>query len=136
MTISSHKIKALLVEDLKIAQKVASLTLAQLNCETDIAETGAQALELASKQRYDIIFVDLGLPDTDGATVTKTIRRTKGKNSITPIVALTAHSETNLKEAWIEIGFDAFLEKPLTLQAAQIVLGKFVLTEHAKQTQG
>lgn len=118
--------KILVVEDIKIAQKLAGMILHQLNCEVDTADNGVQAIECYNKQTYDLIFMDLGLPDMDGLTVTETIRKLESKPQHTPIVALTAHDDADVKKACLEHGMDDFLAKPLTPQAASSILQRFV----------
>jgi len=120
------KTKVLLVEDHKTSQKIALLTLNELNCDVDAADTGGQALELFKTNEYDIIFMDLGLPDIDGLTVTETIRRMETSSNHIPIVALTAHSDDTYKVRSLEIGMNDFLMKPLTAQNSQTILDKYV----------
>src|SRR6185369_15432786 len=92
------KYKILLVEDVKIAQKFAVMIFEAINCEVDTADTGAQAIELFNKKKYNLIFMDLGLEDMDGLTVTEAIRRMEKIDERVPIIALTAHSEEEMKE--------------------------------------
>lgn len=121
---SKHHV--LLVEDIKIAQKVASLRLMELNCEVDTAETGARAIELVNQHTYDLILMDLGLPDMDGLTVTETIRKMEKTDEHVPIIALTAHEAEDIKESCLKVGMDDFLGKPLTIEKARSVIDKFL----------
>lgn len=118
-----RKIKILLVEDFKIAQRAAVMLLTQLNCEVDVAETGAQALEWILKKKHDLIFMDIGLPDMDGIAVTKKIRAIEKD---VPIVALTANSDGEYKDQCDEVGMNGFLTKPLTPEGSRKILSKFV----------
>ncbi len=109
------KVKILLVEDLPIARISAKLVLGKLNCEVEVAENGTQALNLVNSKLYDIIFMDIGLPDIDGILVTSKIRQQPNcMNSKTPIIALTAHQEGELRAKCFEAGMNDFLTKPLT----------------------
>jgi len=122
------KIQVLLVEDIKIAQTVAQLILSQLTCKVTTAATGIDALELLEQQQFDIIFMDLGLPDIDGITITETIRKQEQACSRTaiPIIALTAHSnDKTLKQQCFETGIDDFLTKPLQIKEAKRVLEQY-----------
>ena len=67
------KIKLLLVEDQKIAQKVAEMILSTLNFDVDVADSGEQAISLFEENRYQIVLMDLGLPGIDGFETTKRI---------------------------------------------------------------
>lgn len=119
------KRKVLLVEDTPIARKVAVIILNSLGCKIDIAEKGATAIEMATKNQYDLILMDIGLPDMDGLTVTKCIRQRESKGKHVPIIALTAHSETSIKEQIFEVGLDDLLIKPLTVMNGQRLLERY-----------
>ena len=79
----------LIVEDSKLAQTMAAMALKSLGCEIHTADTGAEAITQFKARNYDLIFMDLGLPDMDGYTVTETIRELEEKRRIhTPIIRL------------------------------------------------
>lgn len=121
------KYKVLMVEDLKVAQKVAKLILGNdLGCAVDIAETGAQALELANKNNYDLIFMDLGLPDIDGLTVTETIRKSDTQPKV-PIIALTAHGSEDYKSRCMEVGMNDFIVKPIKVEDGSRLINKYLV---------
>ncbi len=126
LDMNNSKIKVLLVEDIKIAQKAAVMMLEELNCEIDTADSGTQALKLVNQKSYDIIFMDLGLDDMDGFIVTETIRKIEGNTKYTPIVALTAHSDADIKVKCLKVGIDDFIEKPIGLDNGRHVLEKYV----------
>jgi len=112
----------LLVEDVKIAQIVAISTLEDLNCNIDVAENGLCALQLAGKKYYDMILMDLGLPDIDGFKVTENIRKSQGKSCLTQIFALTAHLSDDYKQKAQVVGMSGFMQKPLTVEEVKHVL--------------
>ena len=122
----NKKYTVLVVEDVIFQQKIIRMILEELLCELDIAGTGAEALEFASKNNYDLIFMDLGLGDTDGLTVTEHIRNTEGKNQDTPIIALTAHGEDEIRNRCFQVGMNDFSNKPITQEIAQAMLNKHV----------
>lgn len=124
-------IKVLLVEDHSIAQKVELEVLKQLNCAVDAANNGVNALEFLSKNKYDIVFMDLGLPDIDGLTLTETIRRSGGKNASIPIVALTVYSDNEYKNRAIWVGMNDFIAKPLTTENCEKALRTYVTSNVA-----
>ena len=116
-----NKMKVLIVEDVKIAQIAARLVLEQIGDFTiDIAGDGMQALQLASQTKYDLIFMDIGLPDMNGFETTEKIRALKHYKDI-PIVALTAHDEESYRKQAVVSGMNDFLEKPLTLEKASLI---------------
>lgn len=117
-----NKIKALIVEDNAIACMAAKSNLEKLGCEVDTANTGEKAIELCENFTYNIIFMDIGLGDTDGFTVTQEIKSKCQINKETPIVALTAHSEDEYKQKAKKVGMIDFLNKPIdTLQVEKIL---------------
>jgi CheY-like chemotaxis protein len=83
-----NSVEVLVVEDIAVAQKVAKITLIGLGHIVDIAENGQKALDLFEKNKYDIVFLDLGLPDMNGTEVIKRIREIENNKQHVPIVAL------------------------------------------------
>ncbi len=123
---ASAKRRILLVEDLMMPRRVAAINIKQLDCDVDTAETGAEAITLFKQHHYDLIFMDIGLPDMDGYTVTETIRGLEEEaHAHTPIVALTAHADKEFRENATQSGMDDFLSKPLTPDKAKTVLNKY-----------
>jgi len=117
-----NKLNILIVEDTKIAQKTAAMTLSALGCLIDTADSGKEALEKFKPGKYDLIFMDIGLPDIDGYTVTETIRSLEPQNNQTPIMALTAHMEDECRDKSSESGMNGFVSKPLTTDEAKRIL--------------
>jgi CheY-like chemotaxis protein len=70
MNHANKEIRVLLVEDTKIIQTVTRLMLTEFHCHLDIAEYGEKAVELATKNDYDLILMDIDLPDIDGLEAT------------------------------------------------------------------
>jgi len=132
LTISSkQKFKILLVEDDALAQTVASSflkeTLANNLAGLDIASLGKEAVKLTNKNKYDLIFMDVGLPDIKGYEVTRKIRNLKtSKNKGTTIVALTAHDTAQEKKKSHAAGMDDFLTKPLNTEKIAKAIQKFL----------
>jgi len=121
------KIKVLVVEDHQIAQKVALIILNNLNCEVNIAKNGIEALEFVQQKQYDLILMDIGLPDLDGLTLTKNIRNIEDKLCPVPIIGLTAHVGEQIRLQAIEAGMNDLFVKPLLKEKCLIILNKFVV---------
>lgn len=119
-------VRVLVVEDVEIAQKIAKLILSGLDCYVDIAKNGQKALELFSKNEYDLVFMDLGLPDFDGVEVTKRMRQQEANSRHVPIIALTANYDESYKPICLEAGMDEFMLKPLTKENGEAMINKFV----------
>jgi CheY-like chemotaxis protein len=125
MMMSEKQVSALLVEDHPLVRKMAIITLELLNCKVDAVETGKLAIEYANKNSYDIIFMDIGLPDLDGLTVISHIRAMKGTNYDVPIIALTAHSDKEYIQQSFEVGATDFFVKPLSDDIGRQVLERY-----------
>lgn len=119
------KLKVLLVEDAKMAQRFGALVLTDLNCIVDTADTGEEAIELVKNNAYHLIFMDLGLPGIDGIQATQKIKSLTQKKSNPPVVALTSNTDENYKTACCDAGMSEFLVKPLNHQSAKDCLQKF-----------
>ncbi len=102
--------KVLLVEDSPMLQKINSELLRGIGCDVTLAKTGLESVNLSEICDYDLIFMDIGLPDFDGIEATKLIRR-HGQNQSTPIVALTTHGK-DYQQKCLDAGMSDFLSKP------------------------
>lgn len=107
-------VRVLLVEDNAIAAQTTQDILRTLGCEVDIANSGKIALRLFKSGEYDLIFMDLGLPDINGASLTKKIRKIEEKSGQkTAIFALSAHIDENIKAECKSSDMDDVFAKPL-----------------------
>ncbi|QHL86789.1 PAS domain S-box protein [Nibribacter ruber] len=102
----------LLVDDNQINQKVAIKLLERLGCTPDVASNGFEAIEKATQNQYEIIFMDIQMPEMDGVTATKELKRLLGENC-PPIVAMTAYSMKGEAEKFISEGLDDYISKPV-----------------------
>lgn len=127
MTTMNEQIKVLVVEDHPVAQRMALLILKSLACEVDVATNGKEALELVEKKCYDLIFMDIGLPDIDGMLVTANIRSKGDKLVQIPVIGLTAHASAQMRLDGINAGMNDFLVKPLTKETCLETIKKFVV---------
>ena len=107
--------KILLVEDYEGNIVVIGHILREIGYGFDIAKTGVEALELWQTRHYDIILMDIQMPEMDGLTATHEIRRLEDiKNQPrTPIIGMTAHALVGDKDKCIAAGMDAYLPKPI-----------------------
>lgn len=119
--------KILLVEDNPLNQKAISILLEDAGCEVCLASNGQEALDFSQHSHFDILFLDLGLPDMNGIEVARRIRERENGNCHLPIVALTGHVQNESKDSCIEAGMDWFLAKPLSVDALQAALARILL---------
>ncbi len=107
----------LLVEDNVISCQLAATMLQQLACRVDTAHTGGTALALAQQQLYDIIFLDITLPDFNGLEVMQRLIQTI--NHQTPIVVITSHTSEEDIATFLDHGVVTVLKKPIDMEQLQ-----------------
>ena len=123
---SKDSISVLVVEDQFIAAKAVEGILAKLKCTVKVASEGKTAITLAKEYPYDLIFMDIGLPDIEGDEVTQQIRcyeKSLGRSSV--IIGLTAHVDPTKKQAYLDKGMNNVLNKPLNLEIAATLLKEY-----------
>lgn len=118
-------IEILLVDDNETNVKVASTMLRALGLSAQVAVDGQQAVELATRRRYDLILMDCQMPVMDGFEATSRIRA-QGASSKSPIIAMTAHAMSGDIEKCLEAGMDDYLAKPITLEGFRDVLASWI----------
>jgi signal transduction histidine kinase/ActR/RegA family two-component response regulator len=104
--------EVLLVDDIEINLEVASFMLDFFGIKPDTAQSGAEAVKMATEKRYDLILMDHMMPGMDGIEAAGIIRR-EGSSAASPIVALTANAVSEAKEMFLANGFSGFLAKPM-----------------------
>lgn len=109
-----HK-RVLIVEDYEGNIIVVSFLLEELGCSFGVARTGVEALQMWENGEYDLILMDVQMPEMDGLTATREIRTAERnrKTGRIPIVGMTAHAFVGDGDKCIEAGMDAYLPKPL-----------------------
>jgi len=105
--------RLLLAEDGKVNQMVARAMLERAGYAVDVAEDGISALHALDARRYDLILMDIHMPEADGFQTTEAIRAMGGEAARTPIVAMTANALVDNQQACLEAGMDGFLTKPI-----------------------
>lgn len=106
--------RILVVDDVEINLKVVSNLLKQLKLQIDTATSGEASIELACKNKYDIIFMDHMMPGMNGIETLEKLKETKeNKNADTPVIMLTANALSGMKEMYLEKGFTDYLSKPI-----------------------
>jgi len=108
--------RALIVEDNREIAALVSLHLRDVQCEADVAHDGKRGLELVSSRRYDLVVLDLMLPEMDGLALCREIRTRPG---YVPILMLTAKSSELDRVLGLEMGADDYLVKPFSVRELQ-----------------
>jgi signal transduction histidine kinase/ActR/RegA family two-component response regulator len=119
--------RILLAEDEPVNREIAKMLLEDAGLLPTVAEDGAQALAWAKESVFDVILMDMQMPNMDGLEATRQIRRLP-KGSTVPIVAMTANAFAEDKARCFEAGMDDFLTKPVDPEALFAVLVKHLAT--------
>jgi signal transduction histidine kinase/ActR/RegA family two-component response regulator len=118
--------RVLVAEDDWVNQEVALELLREtLNFTVDVAEDGVQALELALRQRYDIILMDMQMPELDGLGATQAIREIPGFAE-TPIIAMTANAFAEDRTRCLDAGMNDFIAKPVNPDHLFVIMLKWL----------
>ena len=118
---SRHPLRILLAEDNSVNQKVGLLMLSRFGYRAELASNGQRALKAIDQNAFDLILMDIQMPDMNGIEATRLIREKLG-GQCPAIVALTAEALEGDKQRFLDLGFDGYLSKPLQAQALQEML--------------
>jgi signal transduction histidine kinase/CheY-like chemotaxis protein len=128
--IKFNNIKALVAEDNVTNQTLLKFTLKQWNLDYDLAENGKHALALIKQNKYDIVLMDIQMPEMDGYEAARQIR--KEVDSKIPIIAMTAHVLPSEREKCINSGMNDYISKPLKESEFLKLLKKYLPFSTAK----
>lgn len=124
----------LLAEDNPINQKLAIVLLTKAGFMVETVDNGLKALEKIKEERYNLILMDVQMPEMDGFEATRNIRLWEAENNIhTPIIAMTAHALKGDRERCLEAGMDDYVTKPLDVKLLWEVLDKWI--ENKEETK-
>jgi signal transduction histidine kinase/CheY-like chemotaxis protein/HPt (histidine-containing phosphotransfer) domain-containing protein len=127
----------LVVDDNEINRKLSMILLHQWGVAVDEVADGAAAVAACGRQYYDLILMDVHMPEMDGIEATRRIRILQAGGKLTPVVALTANALSGDRESYLAAGMDDYLEKPLTDEALRTTIEKWVpLTPPCAQVAG
>ena len=133
-----RSIHILLAEDNPVNQKLAKLMLTKAGYQVDVANNGKEVLKKLEQypNRYNLIFMDVQMPEMDGITATKAIRRKEAKkaaqsNGRIPIVAMTANAMKGDREQCLDAGMDDFITKPIRREVVFKMVNKWVMNKEA-----
>ncbi len=123
-------IRILLAEDNPVNQTVARRFLQKLGHSVVVANNGKETLSLLASQSFDLVFMDVQMPEMDGLTAIRNIRageKTTGKRM--PIIALTAHAMRGDQEQCFAAGADGYLAKPISLEDLKKAISSIMATQ-------
>ncbi|MGC8761894.1 MAG: PAS domain S-box protein [Bryobacteraceae bacterium] len=130
--------KVLVAEDNLLNQRVAAGLLAKLGMDYDLVSNGRQAIEALRRNHYDLVLLDLSMPEMDGLEAAQWIRKEWGQKNLQPppLVALTAHVLPEERRRCIDAGMNDFLAKPVSLEALLGVLTRWIPGPSPSQQHG
>lgn len=123
-----NDLKILLAEDNRINQRIAVLTFKQLGVSIDIASNGEEAFNKYCKKQYDLILMDMQMPEMDGLEATRHIRSFEQESKMSHravIVALTGSEPTKKRDVCLESGMNDYMEKPIQEKLLRSLIVKF-----------
>lgn len=123
-----RKIKVLVAEDNEVNQKVQKAILKKLGYEVKMVNNGREAVEAVRIENFDVILMDMQMPEMDGLTSTRMIR---SEQYHTPIIALTANAVKEEKEKCLDAGMNDFVSKPFNTKILNDVILKLVKNKDA-----
>ena len=128
-----HPDHILVAEDNHTNRRILLHMLSKLDVPVVFADNGADAVEMAGKQRYTCILMDMIMPVMDGLDAARMIREAEsGADYRTPIIALTANADPGYERKCLSAGMDAFLTKPFTFDQLSKVLSQFLTKKSIK----
>ena len=120
-----RSLEILLVEDNAINQKLAGILLERKGHNVDLAQNGREAVAKVSETRYDVVLMDVQMPEMDGVEATRRIRAMTGPAAAVPIIAMTAHAMKGDREKYIGLGMDDYVSKPLDQAALFAAIARY-----------
>ncbi len=129
----ARQYKILLAEDNSVNQLFAVGLLEKRGHKVHVASNGREAIDAVTREDFDLILMDIEMPDYDGFEATKSIRATEAKSGKrVPIVALTAHALKGFREACLSAGMDDYLAKPIRISELMRVIDRHIANPRAQ----
>jgi PAS domain S-box-containing protein len=120
-----HSMHILLAEDNAINQRVAVKILEKMNYTIDVVSTGRQAIEAINSRAYDVVLMDVQMPEMDGLEATAELRKSGWTAEKLPIIAMTAHAMMGDREKCIAAGMNDYISKPIKPEELYAIIRKW-----------
>ncbi|WP_298816138.1 PAS domain-containing protein [Chloroflexus sp.] len=132
----ARELRVLVAEDNEINQQVAFQLLRVLKCQVTVVPNGLEAVQAVQRQPFDVVLMDIQMPEMDGEEATRRIRALGDQIRQPRIIALTAYAMAGMRERCLNAGMDDFLNKPVRLQDLREALQKPVRSPAAPPLAG
>lgn len=119
---NKHPLRILLAEDNSINQKLAIQQLKRIGYRADIVSNGLESIEALERQTYDVVLMDMQMPEMDGITASQKIRQLLPPQRQPRIIAMTANAMQEDQERCIKAGMDGYISKPVDLEKLALAL--------------
>ncbi|MDF1791868.1 MAG: response regulator [Thalassobaculaceae bacterium] len=119
--VTDHPLRLLVAEDNNINRILMQTALSRIGHTVDLAENGVEAVDAVARQTFDVILMDIEMPEMDGEEAARRIRAAHGPKPA--MVALTAHAGDAHRDHFLSIGFDGYLAKPVDFEVLEALLG-------------
>lgn len=119
-----HPLKILIAEDNSINQKVVVRLIERLGYRADVVANGLEALEALQRQPYDVVLMDVQMPEMDGLSATRSIRQVLSPQEQPRIIAMTASATHGDRQACLMAGMDEYMAKPIRLSRLEQALSR------------
>src|SRR6185436_7559912 len=118
-----HPLRILLAEDNVVNQKLALRILQQMGYRADLASNGLEAVESVERQVYDVVLMDVQMPEMDGLDATRAICARRAAHERPRIIAMTANAMQGDRDMCVQAGMDDYLTKPIRVERLIEALG-------------
>ena len=130
-----ERVHLLLAEDSATNRRVIKASLSKMGLQVDTAENGLEAVNLAMEKKYDLILMDLAMPEMDGLEATRKIRSGDGKNANSRIIAITANAFEEDRERCFAAGMNEFVSKPINIQSFRSRIQRWLREDRGSEMQ-
>ena len=127
---ADHSLNILIAEDNEVNQLVLKRMIEKLGHRAAVAPNGQQAVEMAGRTAYDIIFMDVQMPAMDGLEAARSIKSGRRKTAAPFIVAVTAHALKGDRQKYLAFGMDEYVSKPIQISAVAEMIEKYQMRQH------
>ena len=126
--------KVLAIDDNPVNLAVLKTLLGRVGAISVMAQSGAEGLELYAADQFDLVLLDISMPEMDGVEVLQHLRARYGPGELAPVIAVSAHAMPDEIEDYLDQGFAAYVTKPVRLEVLREAVGSVTQKQDAADT--